>query len=132
MAVKSEQFDPLPDTFLGLPDVPSSYVGQARKVATVRPSEDGLEFTKRVDVRSGVILNAVDGSFGTVIFTADPSNRFVNSPHVVLTLYGASLAIDIPILSYVTTNGFEWNIFKGHGGTSHTWNIHWIATDAGT
>ncbi|KKM78356.1 hypothetical protein LCGC14_1360800 [marine sediment metagenome] len=85
-----------------------------------------------VDVRSGVIINVTDGSFGIVQFAADPANRFANSPHVVLTLHGTSLAVDIPILSYVTTNSFEWNIHKGHGGTSHTWNIYWIATDAGS
>ena len=137
MAIKDERFDPLPDSFLELPDTPDSYAGQAGKAVAVKPSEDGLEFVVKssspgIDIRSGVILNAVDGSFGIVQFAADPNNRFANIPQVVLTLHGNSLAIDILILSYVTTNGFEWNIFKGHGGASHTWNIHWIATDAGT
>ncbi len=132
MAVKNETFDPLPDSFLELPDVPDSYAGQAGKVSKVKSSEDGLEFVAGdgVDVRSGVILNAVDGSFGTVQFAVDPNNRFANIPSVVLTLQGPSLVVDILILSYVVTNGFEWNIVKGHGGAAHTWNIHWIATDA--
>ncbi|KKL58437.1 hypothetical protein LCGC14_2225400 [marine sediment metagenome] len=83
-------------------------------------------------IKSGVITNVTDGSFGTVQFAVNPNDRFINSPHVVLTLHGTSLAVDIPILSYITANGFEWNIHKGHGGASHTWDIYWIATDAGT
>ena len=85
-----------------------------------------------VDVRSGVVLNITDGSFGIVQFAIDPADRFVNSPNVALTLHGNSLAVDIPILSFVTTNGFEWNVHKGHGGANHTWDLYWIATDAGT
>ncbi len=83
-------------------------------------------------IKSGVITNVTDGSSGIVQFAVNPNDRFINSPHVVLTLHGTSLAVDIPILSYITTNGFEWNIHKGHGGASHTWDIYWIATDAGT
>ena len=44
MGVKDDQFDPLPDSFLELPDVPDSYSGQAGKSVTVRSLEDGLEF----------------------------------------------------------------------------------------
>ena len=81
--------------------------------------------------KSGVVINASDGDWGVVEFSPDPNERFINSPHVVLTLHGSSAAVDIPLLTYVTTNGFEWRIHKGHGGANHTWDLYWIATDAG-
>lgn len=135
MGRKSQKHDPLPDSFLELPDVPDSYAGQAGKAATVKDTEDGLEFKEAggggVDVRSGVITNVQCGDFGIQRFTYEPEDGFVNTPYVTLTLHGMSRAVDILILTDVGKVGFGWKIFKGHGGATHTWDIHWIATDAG-
>ena len=85
------------------------------------------------DVRSGVIPNVNDGSWGTVVFSAEGIG-FASLPQITLTLKATSsaLATDIPFVTYITTNGFEWEIHKGHGGANHTWDVIWIATDAGT
>lgn len=44
MGKKKLRIDPLPDSFLELPDVPNSYAGQAGKAAVVNAGEIALEF----------------------------------------------------------------------------------------
>ena len=83
------------------------------------------------NVKSNVILNVADGSSGTVVFSTPFEVSIFVTPHVILTLRGDTLAVDLPLLTSVTLTGFSWAVHKGHGGKNHTWSLHWIATDAG-
>lgn len=130
MAIKQDELDPLPDSFLELSDTPDGYADQAGKVAVVKPSEDGLEFQDTAggaDVKSGIVVGVIDGAQGMVFF----ASAFAGTPNVVLTLRGLQTAFDIPFVLGITVGGFWWKLHKGHPGANHLWDLHWIATDAG-
>ncbi len=82
-------------------------------------------------IKSDVIIGVSDGSSGLVTFTTSFPLGPYTFPHVVLTLRGSSLAVDVPLLGVVSRIGFTWTIHKGHGGQNHTWDLYWIAVDFG-
>ncbi len=79
------------------------------------------------NVKSGIELAIPDGSSNTVVF----ATPFASVPHVVATIEGALGAVDIVAVWNVTASQFQLKVYKGHGGSAHTWDVYWIATDAG-
>lgn len=82
-------------------------------------------------VKSDVILNVVDEQTGSVRFSTFFEVSIFVTPHVTLALRGNVRAVDLPILTLVTPEGFDWVVHKGHKGPSHTWDLYWMAVDAG-
>lgn len=79
------------------------------------------------DVKSGKELNVADDSTQAVTFTT----AFTNTPHVVVCGAEQVNADDFFRAFNESTTGFTIHIRKGHGGAGHTWDVFWIATDAG-
>ncbi len=80
------------------------------------------------DVKSGTVSSAGDDAQGDVVF----GTAFASTPRVVASLDPTGgFGDDTVFIIIISTTGFTWRTFKGHGGSGHTYNIHWIATDAG-
>ncbi len=79
------------------------------------------------DVKSGIVLALGDSQSRRITF----GTPFASIPHVVATMGLDVSESDHPRVDRVTADDFFLTIYKGHGGTSHWWDIYWIATDAG-
>lgn len=79
------------------------------------------------DVKSGKVTGLSDGSSTGVTFTT----AFSSTPNVVATLNGNIDGDDVAKVYSISTAGFTVAIQKIHGGSGHTWDVEWIATDAG-
>lgn len=80
------------------------------------------------DVKSGIEVGVGDQTQRIVTF----NTAFATTPNVVTTLVRITgEPNDVPTIDSVTTTSFRLRILKHHGGTAHTWDVHWIATDAG-
>ncbi len=80
------------------------------------------------NVKSGQIMSFQDGDTESVTF----GTPFASAPDIVFNLkHSTNVALDTPVLRTSSTTGFSVYIHKGHGGSIHTWVVHWIATDAG-
>ncbi len=80
------------------------------------------------NVKSGVIPAVDDGAAPQVIF----ATAFASIPSVVITLEKTgTFGNDAVVASNVTATGFYAQLVKNHGGSGHTYDVRWIATDAG-
>ncbi len=80
------------------------------------------------NVKSGIVAGLADNASEIVIF----ATAFASVPNVTLTLRIINgFGVDMPMLIAPSTTQFAVRVHKGHGGSGHTYDVHWIATDAG-
>ncbi len=79
------------------------------------------------DVKSGTTGLIVCGTQQQIVF----GTAFASIPTVVVTIDGNVTVNDWARAASVTATDFWVSLYKGHGGSTHNWAVHWIATDAG-
>lgn len=78
-------------------------------------------------IKSGLVVGLVDGGSQAVSFGA----AFATSPRVVACLASNIAKADIIRVYDISATGFTVAILKDHTGGGDTWDVAWIATDAG-
>lgn len=80
------------------------------------------------DIKSGSTTAAWDGGTPQAVTF---NTAFSSTPNVVVGFGENEDAVDVPYVVDISPSGFKVGIIKGHGGSTHTWVVQWVATNAG-